>query len=92
GARTVGKEVVGLYAPAAVETLPTARPTNAKTDSGRLLRGPVTSTFFINRDCEEGRRAFIDWHLREARIDAERICAVEGLNVPGAPGIGRRPS
>ncbi len=55
--------------------------------AGRLPL-PSTSTEID----ESSRRAFIEWHLREAGIDAERISAVEGLNVPGAPGIGRRPS
>lgn len=39
-----------MYAPAAFETLPIARLTNAKNDSGRLLCRPVTSTIYINRD------------------------------------------
>ncbi len=73
-----------MYARISVDSLPTAKPTSAKADSTELLRRPVTSTFYINRDCDEGRRAFIEWHLREAEIDGKRIRAVEGLAVPGS--------
>ncbi|MBZ0211499.1 MAG: glycosyltransferase family 25 protein [Hyphomicrobium sp.] len=39
-------------------------------------------TFYINRDCDEDRRAAIELELRTAGIAAERIRAVEGLAVP----------
>src|SRR5262245_3872511 len=41
-------------------------------------------TFYINRECDEARLAAVRQMLRAADIKAERIVAVEGLNVPAA--------
>jgi glycosyl transferase family 25 len=65
-----------------IDMLPTAGPGLIEAEPAQLLRAPITSTFYINRDCDEARRAFIERNLREAGVDAERIPAVEGLAVP----------
>lgn len=44
--------------------------------------GIPSSAFYINRDCDEDRRAAIEAELREAGLQAERISAVNGLDVP----------
>ncbi len=40
------------------------------------------SSFYINRDCDEGRRIAIENGLRDVGINAERVSAVDGLEVP----------
>ncbi len=71
-----------MYAQISADPQPTPKSTSAIQDSARLSCTPVTSTFYINRDCEESRCAFIEFYMREAEIDGERIAAVEGLAVP----------
>lgn len=39
-------------------------------------------TFYINRDCDHGRRESVCAYLAAANIAAERVPGVEGLNVP----------
>jgi glycosyl transferase family 25 len=73
-----------MYPRTSIDLLPTAGPGLIKAQPAQLSPASITSTFYINRDCEEGRRAFIEFYLREAGIDAERIVAVEGLDVPGS--------
>jgi len=77
-----GEGFFAMYARTSNDSLPTAKPTNAISDTAGSRPAPVTSIFYINRDCEEGRRTFIEFHLREVGIEAERITAVEGLGVP----------
>jgi glycosyl transferase family 25 len=38
--------------------------------------------FYINRECDTARRDAIERGLREARLEGERVSAVEGLQVP----------
>ena len=76
-----------MYPHTSIDLLPTAGPELIKAEPAQLLPASITSTFYINtfyinRDRDEARRVFIEWYLREAGIDAERIPAVEGLAVP----------
>jgi len=77
-----------MYPHTSIDLLPIADPGLIKAEPAQLLPASITSactsTFYINRDCDEGRGAFIEWHLREAEIDGKRIRAVEGLAVPGS--------
>jgi glycosyl transferase family 25 len=50
-------------------------------DAKRPIHGRV---FFINRDCDEDRRAAFEEELLKAEITAERISAVNGLDVPSS--------
>jgi hypothetical protein len=38
--------------------------------------------FYINRDCDDDRRAAVELELCNADLAAERICGVDGLSVP----------
>jgi len=71
-----------MYARTSIDSLPTAKLAKAIADTAGSRSAPVTSIFYINRDGDEGRREFIEWYLREANVQGERICAVEGLDVP----------
>ncbi len=75
-----------MYPHTSIDLLPIADPGLIKAEPAQLLPASITSactsTFYINRDCDEARRVFIEWYLREAGIDAERIPAVDGLAVP----------
>jgi glycosyl transferase family 25 len=71
-----------MYPHTSIDLLPTAGPGLIKAEPAQLLPASITSTFYINRDRDEARRVFIEWYLREAGVDAERIPAVEGLAVP----------
>jgi glycosyl transferase family 25 len=41
-----------------------------------------TPTLYINREVDKDRRAWIETELRDAGINGERICGVEGVAVP----------
>jgi glycosyl transferase, family 25 len=60
--------------------------TNALADSALGDGGHVCvnlrNIFYINREADEARRAAIERRLKEARLDGERMSAVEGLLVP----------
>lgn len=48
----------------------------------KLVGSASIPTFFINRDCDEERRSSVCAHLSNAKMTAERVPGVEGLNVP----------
>ncbi len=73
-----------MYARISGDLLPAAGPLGLHTDPAQLSPAPATSTFYINRDRDKGRRECIEWYLREAGIDVERINAMEGLDLPGS--------
>ncbi len=72
--------------PASPSTDALSRPRAALSSSARSEPRPQAQfplpVFYINRDCDDDRRANLELALRAAGLEAQRVSAVEGLSVP----------
>jgi len=75
---------LGMHARTSDAPLGTGKKLRASADSVHRRGTAITTTFYINREADKHRRAWIEAELRDANIYGERICGVEGLTVPPA--------